>query len=959
MKRCHQSQFMLYNSLNRPQLSSYAHTTPWSFYLIVSILALLYLACDEQTQSNSTLVQTDQSMAMSLDQMMPHSIDATTMDSMPDAHVMFDAMPDLTSDAFDDMHRPDMYQSQPTQMITLEDAQSQLDVAYQGGFHMSWGNLQQQYLHFDTQSVRIGWTEQRDPALNYDAYPMLATPENYVAPQGLVWTSVVDAELIESSETQLLLHLTMSQGYQVAMQLTHDATARIAIELKALPHLSDQRLPFIAFFEMNPQLQSHQNDEIYGLGEWYDQITHKGKIRVMHLALDPDLEQSYNEVHAPIPYLISSQGWGMFIASDAPTTFDVAHSDEERIKAVWSTEATLPNDEASSTTFYLFASEHPLDLHQHYYQVTGWPRSLAPWALGPWIWRDEHENQAQVESDIQLIRDLDLATSGYWIDRPYGSAVGAFDFEMQRFPDPQSMARAIRQSGLKFALWHAPYIDKDAEATADLYAESNERGFFPSQAGLLLNYWSKPIDFTQAGAMEWWQDKLSYYQQLEVVGYKLDYAEDIVVGLNGRRIPWQFADGSNELTMHNQYQRLYHQVYAETLGADGGFLMCRTARWGDQVNSNVIWPADLDADFSRFKERRVDDSGEEYGAVGGIPAALSAGLSLSASGFPFYASDTGGYRHAPPDKETFMRWVSMSALGTVMQTGTSANDVPWEFDDENGFDQEVLDTYRRYARLHMRLFPYKWTYAQTLQQQRSARPLMRPLGLAYPHLQQHPSDIYLLGDDLLIAPVIERDARNREVFFPDGIWIDWWNDTVWQGNQSHLIDSPLDHIPFFAQAGAMIPLLRPSIDTLATVEPTEEQEGDEQEGEAFNETIESFADQPGLLWVRVVGSQQISDGFQKEFTLYDGTQLTLSSRDGQITLTYQAGNVFDQGIVFIISGMDMVVDDLQLDSMSISFENEWESFQSLLVGGYFDIEGRTLYIKQESNQAVVTWSVSN
>ncbi len=141
--------------------------------------------------------------------------------------------------------------------------------------------------------------------------------------------------------------------------------------------------------------------------------------------------------------------------------------------------------------------------------------------------------------------------------------------------------------------------------------------------------------------------------------------------------------------------------------------------------------------------------------MGGLPAALIAGLSLGPSGFPFYGSDTGGYRHSPPDKELFTRWFQSTALSTVMQIGTSTNDVAWEPTPKNGFDQEMLGWYRSYTRLHLRLFPYIWTYAKRLKT--DGRPIQRALGLAHPELGEHPDDTFLLGDSLLVAP--SRGAR--------------------------------------------------------------------------------------------------------------------------------------------------------------------------------------------------------
>src|SRR5206468_2959184 len=100
-----------------------------------------------------------------------------------------------------------------------------------------------------------------------------------------------------------------------------------------------------------------------------------------------------------------------------PGVFAVATEADDRVEATFG-----PGRKTTEGfTFHLFGAERPLDLTAHYYDVTGYPRLPARWALGPWICRDENRDQAEVESDLQQIRDLDLATTGYWIDRPYAN----------------------------------------------------------------------------------------------------------------------------------------------------------------------------------------------------------------------------------------------------------------------------------------------------------------------------------------------------------------------------------------------------------------------------------------------------------------------------------------------------------------------------------------------------------
>ncbi|MCA9571110.1 MAG: hypothetical protein KC656_24895, partial [Myxococcales bacterium] len=410
-------------------------------------------------------------------------------------------------------------------------------------------------------------------------------------------------------------------------------------------------------------------------------------------------------------------------------------------------------------------------------------------------------------------------------------------------------------------------------AGSKLAAKAEAEGWFPPLLPPVLNPWGPVIDFTQPDALAWWTEQVRLYTDMGIEGFKLDYGEDVVVGLNGGRLPWRFDDGSDERTMHDVFPMLYHQAYQAALG-DAYLLLNRTGTYGDHTVTNVIWPGDLDADLVAWGEQATDRKGETYQAVGGLEASLVVALSLGPSGYPFYGSDTGGYRHSPPDNETFTRWFEQTALSTVMQIGTSSNDVAWEPTEANGFDATTLATYRRFVRLHQRLFPYLWTLAQQLAD--GGRPLMRPLGLAYPDLDEEPGDTYLLGDALLVAPVVRRGQREREVTFPEGTWVGWFDGTVHTAGTA-TVPAPLDTLPLFLKAGDVVPLLRPTIDTVSPV--------------ADPDAIDSYATDPGILWVRT------TPGPAHARTLFDGGEVTTAQDGDAFTVTWSAGDTFTQGLV--------------------------------------------------------------
>ena len=382
--------------------------------------------------------------------------------------------------------------------------------------------------------------------------------------------------------------------------------------------------------------------------------------------------------------------------------------------------------------------------------------------------------------------------------------------------------------------------------------------------------------------------------------------------------------------MHARYQLFYHKVYAELLPEDGGFLICRGGTIGDQVNVSVIWPGDLGANFT-LEGDEIEDDGKIEKSVGGYPSSMIYGLSLGPSGFPFYGADTGGYIHAPPDNELFMRWFEQTALSTVMQVGTNTNNVPWEFKNESGERDEILlESYRKYARLHLRLWPYEWTYAENLKN--DGRPIQRALGLAYPEMGEHPWDSYLFGDYLYVAPILERGAVSRDVLFPPGEWIDWWTGEAYEGEKTATVDAPLGTLPLYIARGAIVPMLRPTIDTMApTIHPEE---------------IDSYDTTPGVLFVRAV------PGKDSVFNMFDDTSISLEGN----SLAFSGGDEFAYGAVFELLAVAAAPTSVSLDGDPLAQASDLERVtDSETEGWWYDSEAKTLWIRVLNGEKNVSW----
>jgi alpha-D-xyloside xylohydrolase len=783
--------------------------------------------------------------------------------------------------------------------------------------------IDDELVRVDPDGMRLGLAGPVDDATNYDPYRLFVPSGLYVPPVEPRFVAPLSASFEPSTTDELRLALAFEGGRAATLVARVGGEGRFDLTFTPTTGVEE-----VAFLDV--QARGHDDEGFYGLGELSDDVNQRGKVRAMQIEVETTNESGYNDGHAPIPFLIGTRGWGLFVATRHPAAFAVATESADLVEAAVGTGLRSRD----GLTFHLFGAEHPLDIPARYYATTGAPRLPARWALGPWIWRDENDDQAQVERDLDTLRDLDLATTGYWIDRPYATGVNTFDFEAARFPDAPTMLAKARALGLHTALWHVPYLDESATSTAALLAEAQAKGYFPSEHGIPLNKWGTLLDLTNPSAVGFWQDKLRSYTDLGIEGFKLDYAEDIVVGPTANRVRWAFADGSDERTQHSEYQLLYHRTYAELLPKDGGFLLTRTARWGDHVNGTVLWPGDLDATFARRGEAMVDGE-ESYLATGGFPASVVCGLTLAASGHAFFGADTGGYRHAPPDNELFSRWFEQTALSVVMQVGTNTNDVPWEPTPENGFDGTLLERYRTYARLHLRLFPYLWSHAVRLPT--GGRPIARALGLAHPELGVHPNDMYLLGDDLLVAPVVTRGAVSREVVFPSGRWVHWFTGEVFDGDAlggvPTKVEAPIGRLPLFLRAGGLVPMLRPTIDTLApTTEPAR---------------VDSYASRPGLVYVRGVAATTGT------FALFDGGRTQTTTEEGVTTLAFEAGAELIEGAVFELLDADAPV---SLEGGAADTARASSDEVGSLGGHHYDAARRVLWIAATSGVPVkVRW----
>ncbi len=553
-------------------------------------------------------------------------------------------------------------------------------------------------------------------------------------------------------------------------------------------------------------VELHEGEHVWGLGENFDSIDNVGFRRPMQMELAPWSDSGLNEVHLPIPFYISSRGYGLFVSSYSEGEWDVGASNSELITFSFY---------SSELTGYLFFGK-PYDVIKRYVATTGRPALPPKWSFGILWWRDEYYNEGEIMDDIDHLRALNVPLSVVWIDAPWETGHNTYDYNPAQFPDPWGMIRRMRKKGVITFNWITEHINDPSNdpATEPYFAYGEEEGYFVTNAdgNPLILPWGRGkgaiVDFTNPRAAAWWRSLIEKPLMVGGYGFKLDYGEDVIpylslsVGGRSHLFMYHFYNGKDETQMHSYYKFLYHKNAMEACREIHGsncFLIARTGTIGDQRNVTAIWPGDLDNDFSwstaNWDEPAPD--GTPPGRVGGLKAAILGGINLNMVGFPFFGSDTGGYRGGTPDKEVMARWIEFEAFSPIFQYGGDGDRRPWVV-----YDEELTDIFVKYTRLYVKMFPYIYTGALKAL---DGEPIMKSISMEYPEdttTWGYPFE-YLFGNTILVAPVVD-PGTIRSIYLPGGLWYDMNTGEIIKGPIKMEYDAPLDVIPHFARGGSVM-----------------------------------------------------------------------------------------------------------------------------------------------------------
>ena len=501
------------------------------------------------------------------------------------------------------------------------------------------------------------------------------------------------------------------------------------------------------------------DEKIFGTGESFTRLNKRGQKMVMYLR-DGQGVQNYRQYKA-VPFFLSSNGYGMFVHTSAPVTFDFGHDFDQHT-------VIYTGDEVMDLFVFL---GQPKDVLGEYTALTG--RSPVPplWSFGLWMSRITYKAEAEVRDVAAKLRRYLIPSDVIHLDTGWFETDWRSDYEFSttRFANPRAMIADLGHLGFHISLWQYPYFTRKNR----IWTELLEGGYGVRNEGGRIAPEDATLDFSNADAVRWYQGKLKSLLDLGVGVIKADFGE-------GAPLTGVYASGRTGWYEHNLYPVRYNKAAWEiTKRATGDGIIWGRSAWAGSQRYPLHWGGDAENTNSA------------------MAATLRGGLSFGLSGFTFWSHDVGGFVNRAP-RALYRRWLPFGALTSHTRTHGAPPREPWEY------DSAFVQDFRRAVEMKYRLMPY--IYAQAKASAANGYPMLRTLFFEYP---DDPTswlieDEYLFGSDLLVAPLFE-EADHRNVYLPPGSWIDYQTGRVYSGAVWH--DIPAGPIPIvvLARNHAVIP----------------------------------------------------------------------------------------------------------------------------------------------------------
>ena len=424
----------------------------------------------------------------------------------------------------------------------------------------------------------------------------------------------------------------------------------------------------------------------------------------------------------------------------------------------------------------LACTKTPLDDSGSSAPEAPWPE----WTFEHWVWEDE-STQESATALIDGYLERDIPVGAIIIDSPWATGYNTFEWDTDRFPDPQGMVDDFHAKGVRVFLWIVPAINTDVE----VYDEIAANGWFMQEEAdsgpEVVDWWKGEgslIDYWNPDAVDWWHGEIDKTLAYGIDGWKCD-------GLDYSVVFAPYSPGAGRAVERIEYSHAYyrdfHDYTREQLGEDRVNTVRPIDNYGGRDGGELFAFAPVDIAWAGW----VGDQDADFG---GLAAALNNMYHSSDYGYVAYGSDIGGYREdeeCPQGrcKEVFLRWAQMGAFNPIMENGGGGDHHPWAWDDE------TVTIYKRFVDLHTALIPYLDEHGAVAFQE----------GNSLMSFNSSTTYEYTLGPDIFVAPMLE-SGTSRATTLPDGDWLYLFDGSAMSASVT--LEVPLEEFPVWVRDGS-------------------------------------------------------------------------------------------------------------------------------------------------------------
>lgn len=529
------------------------------------------------------------------------------------------------------------------------------------------------------------------------------------------------------------------------------------------------------------RIPAKEQEHVYGCGEQFSHFDLKGKNyplwvreqgvgrnKKTHVTFQADALEGaggdYHTTYFPQPTFISSEKYFCHVVDSSYMDFDFRNKEYHELQ-IWGVPEEL----------IVGAEDSFIDLLENLTDLLGRQPELPEWVYKG-VWVGMQGGTETVLRKLENALDKGLKVGAIWAQDWEGKRITYFgkrlmwnwQWDKNLYPGLDKEIESLKARDVRFLGYINPYLAVEG----NLFKEAKESNYLVKNLQCedyitdMGAFMAGHVDLTKPEAFEWYKNVIKKNMiEFGLSGWMADFGEYLPTDA-------VMHCGKNAEKVHNLMPMLWakcnREAIEETNNLQDITFFMRAGYTGSQRYNTMMWAGDQNVDFS------LDD---------GLPSVITAALSLGMSGFGLHHSDIGGYTtlfEMKRTKELFMRWAEMGAFAPLMRTheGNRPDD-NWQFDS----DEETLLHFAKMSRIYTTLAPY--LKAAVKENSLKGLPVMRPLFLHYdnePKAYENTYE-YLLGRDLLVAPIFEQGKESRMVYLPEDSWIHIWTGEEYKGGE--------------------------------------------------------------------------------------------------------------------------------------------------------------------------------